>query len=590
MTPSVSYSFGPEARGDGRRVFRLWAPTATTVTLEVVRGDAAPDQIELHSPGNGEDHRQWFHSQEIDAPEGTRYGFRINGDLLVPDPASRMQEVDVHGYSVVMDSSPLDLSGWSNHPWHETTIYEAHVGTGTPEGTFAGMAARVPYLAELGITVLELMPVADFPGSRNWGYDGVLPFAPDRSYGSPTELKALVTAAHEHGIAVWMDVVYNHFGPDGNYLHVYCDHFFSESIPTPWGAGIDFSRPLVRRFFIENALYWIHEFGLDGLRLDAVHAIYDDSTPHILTELSETVRAALPRGRKVHLVLENDANQAHFLRPPAEYTAQWNDDMHHVLHVLLTGESHGYYHDFAQESDAKLLRALTEGYVFQGERSSAHEGAPRGEVSTDLSPTKFISFLQNHDQVGNRAWGDRLATLSDPIALAAAEALLLLSPQIPLIFMGEEWHSTTPFLFFSAFDGDLAEAVRDGRRREFGLQDLPDPGARDTFTLSVLEPPGNADRYRELLNLRRTHLQPLLPGLRSTIGDGGGTQVLSVRYAGDYGWWCIDVNLSPQPRPRPQDPRGEAGSRREPVYHSNSDRSWSDIMEAWSINVWKELL
>ncbi|MEX2442413.1 MAG: malto-oligosyltrehalose trehalohydrolase [Alkalispirochaeta sp.] len=591
MTSSFTSTFGPEEHGEDRRIFRLWAPSATSVSLELLRGDRLAEQVEMkRSDGGGSYNAEWYRSEVLDAPAGTRYAFRINGDLLVPDPASRMQDSDVHGYSVVVGSSPADTSRWRNHPWHATVIYEAHVGTATPRGTFASLQERLPYLADLGVTVLELLPAADFPGPRNWGYDGVLPFAPDRSYGSPGDLKALVNAAHDHGIAVWMDVVYNHFGPDGNYLHVYCDHFFSESIPTPWGAGIDFSQPLVRRFFIENALYWIHEFGIDGLRLDAVHAIHDSTEPHILTELSKTVRDSLPAHRHVHLVLENDANQARFLRSPAKYEAQWNDDIHHVLHVLLTGENHGYYRDFARDTDAKLLRALTEGYVFQGERSSAHNGTPRGEVSRDLSTTKFISFLQNHDQIGNRAWGDRLAALTDPAALAAAEALLLLSPQIPMIFMGEEWHSTTPFLFFCAFEGELAQAVRDGRRREFGLDDLPDPGAPETFTSSVLETPGDSHRYRELLHLRRTHLQPLLPAMRSGTGGGGGSQALSVRYPSDGTLWCIDVNLSDRSRPRREEPFSGAHHRRKAIYRSSPDRPWSDVMGPWSIDVWSDVL
>jgi 1,4-alpha-glucan branching enzyme/maltooligosyltrehalose trehalohydrolase len=584
MTDSFSYDFGPEERGTDRRVFRLWAPSAESVALEMIRGQEAVEHFEMMPTEDGE----WYHSAELSAPAGTRYAFRINGDLLVPDPASRMQAEDAHGYSVVVDPSPVDISLWNNHAWRDTVIYEAHVGTGTPQGTFTGLTERLPHLVDLGVTTLELLPASDFPGPRNWGYDGVLPFAPDRSYGSPADLKALVSAAHDHGVAVWMDVVYNHFGPDGNYLHAYCDRFFSESIATPWGAGIDFSQSSVRRFFIENAIYWIHEFGIDGLRLDAVHAIHDESEPHILTELSETVRSTLPADRQVHLILENDANQARFLRPPAEYEAQWNDDIHHVLHVLLTGEHHGYYEDFARETDEKLLRSLTEGFVFQGERSSAHAGAPRGEVSSDLPPTKFISFLQNHDQIGNRAWGERIATLADPSALAAAEALLLLSPQIPMIFMGEEWHSTTPFLFFCSFHGELAQAVRDGRRREFGLDDLPDPGDIETYQASVLESPGDFHRYRELLKLRKTLLQPLLDDMRHGTGDGGGNQALSVRYPANRARWCIDVNLSPEPRPRPIDIRNGTSGIDHPVYNSNPDRPWSGTMEPWSIDVWRE--
>ena len=596
----IEYRFGPVRVDGNRRVFRLWAPSADTVDLVLPDGgpgngpDAAAT-VAMHPAG---DAPGWYQSPPTPAPAGTRYGFRIDGDLVVPDPASRMQAEDVHGFSVVVDRATPGHPAPPSRPWEDSVIYEAHVGTcasdGTAPGTFRSLIDRLGYLASLGITVLELLPVADFPGSRNWGYDGVLPFAPDRSYGTPDDLRALVDAAHRRGIAVWMDVVYNHFGPDGNYLHVYASRFFSDAITTPWGAGIDFSVPEVRRFFVENALYWVHEFGIDGLRLDAVHAIHDEGHPHILTELADAVRESLPVHRRVHLVLENDANQARFLRPPAAYHGQWNDDLHHVLHVLLTGEEHGYYRDFARDTDTRLVRALTEGFVFQGEPSLAHNGSPRGEPSGDLAPTRFVAFLQNHDQIGNRAFGDRIASLADPEALTAATALLLLIPQIPLLFMGQEWDSTTPFQFFCDFPDELGTAVRDGRRREFGLDDLPDPGDPDTFRRSCLEPPGQVGTVRELLRLRHAHLRPLLSAMEPGVGDGGGDEAVSVRYRSRGGWWCIDCNLSPRDRPAPREPRFDVVAGWTPPPSAKvasvfqTDAGAAGTMPPWSLRVWKE--
>jgi malto-oligosyltrehalose trehalohydrolase len=512
-----------------------------------------------------------------------------------------MQDSDVHGMSVLVTpgipttsrsasaggapgSAKPAATSHSPRPWEETVIYEAHVGTFTPEGTFRAMAARLPRLAETGITVLELLPVADFPGRFNWGYDGVLPFAPDRSYGTPDDLRALIAAAHNLGIDVWMDVVYNHFGPEGNYLHLYASPFFSHDITTPWGAGIDFTVPEVRRFFVENALFWLDEYGIDGLRLDAVHAIVDPSPTHILVELARTVRDHFGPDGGPHLVLENEANEAHFLRPPGSFRAQWNDDIHHALHVILTGETGGYYRDFAEDTEARLLRALTSGFIYQGEASAVHDNAPRGELSTDLSPTHFISFLQNHDQIGNRAWGERLVELAPPAALEAAQALLLLAPQIPLLFMGEEWRSSAPFLFFCDFDQELTRAVRAGRQREFDLEDLPDPGSPETVTRSRPGTPGNDDLVRSLLTLRRSHLVPILGTMSPGNGSGGGERALSVRYPFAGGTWCIDVNLRGASRP----PGRGSHAPRQDVYRSHRELATGTEMPPWSIGVYQE--
>jgi malto-oligosyltrehalose trehalohydrolase len=426
-------------------------------------------------------------------------------------------------------------AGWRGRPWHEAVVYELHVGTFTPNGTYAGAAERLDDLARLGVTAIELMPLAQPAGSRNWGYDGVLPFAPQHAYGTPDELKAFVDAAHARGLAVLLDVVYNHFGPEGNYLHQFAEPFFTERHHTPWGAAINVDgegSDTVRELFVQNALYWLQEYRFDGLRLDAVHEIRDDSQRPFLIELAARVRAAVEPDRHVHLVLENDANQTRLL---ASYDAQWNDDAHHALHVLTTGESDGYYRDFAREPARLLGRALAEGFAFQGEPSEHRGGAPRGEPSGMLTATAFVDFLQNHDQVGNRALGERLSALAPEAAVRAATAVLLLAPAIPLLFMGEEWAASTPFLFFSDFGAELGRAVTEGRRREFAawpgfsdaaLRRIPDPQDPATMTASVLRwderagaPHAAALRlHADLLALRAALIVPrLAAGVR---GDG----------------------------------------------------------------------
>jgi malto-oligosyltrehalose trehalohydrolase len=401
--------------------------------------------------------------------------------------------------------------------------------------------------------VLELMPIAAFPGTRNWGYDGVLPFAPAESYGPPDDLCELIIRAHELGISVILDVVYNHFGPDGNYLSLYAKEFFREDSITPWGPAFDFRKAEVRQFFSDNARYWLFEFGFDGLRFDAVHAIRDEGW---LAELAGELRSEAA-GRKIHLVLENEDNTAHHLR--SGFDAQWNDDMHHVLHVLLTGETQGYYRDFGEKPIALLARALGEGFIYQGQPSKNREGAPRGEPSADLPPTAFVSFLQNHDQTGNRALGERLTVLTDPRALKAAIALQLLTPQIPLIFMGEEIGSRTPFLYFTDHNQDLAQAVREGRAREFAAfaqasqsRPLPDPNVLETFAASV--PQTNASDalawrlfYRDLLALRQTQITTRLDGAQALSGEPIGEKAVLARWRmGDGKVLTLASNLGPE--------------------------------------------
>ncbi|MFZ1010038.1 MAG: malto-oligosyltrehalose trehalohydrolase [Candidatus Sulfotelmatobacter sp.] len=387
----------------------------------------------------------------------------------------------------------------------------------------------------MGVTALELMPVSDFSGKRNWGYDGVLPFAPDSAYGTPEDLKRLIQAAHQKGLMVFLDVVYNHFGPEGNYLREYSPEFFTDRHRTPWGDAINFDGRIsrvVRDFFIHNALYWLEEYHFDGLRLDAAHAIVDDSVPDLLTELAETVRKTFRDNRYVHLVLENYDNAARYLDRDCQgqarlYDGQWNDDIHHVLHVLTTGERDGYYSDYSHEPIQYLGRCLTEGFAYQGDRSEYHQGV-RGEISSHLPPTAFVSFLQNHDQVGNRAFGERITALADEQAVKAAMAILLLAPSPPLLFMGEEFAARTSFLFFCDFDGKLAADVTQGRRAEFAgfrqfrsqemRERIPDPNNEQTFIRSKvdwqnLEGEQNQERlqfYRSLLALRKKEILPLL--------------------------------------------------------------------------------
>lgn len=534
--------FGAEPLVDGRVRFQLWAPAAERVDVCPHNGDAdngGPDgSSKQASIPMGSEPGGWFRLTTDNASTGTRYRFRIDEDTLVPDPASRFQPEDVHGPSEVIDPGAWvwrDVS-WRGRPWEEAIIYELHVGAFTPQGSFTAVQDKLDYLVELGITAIELMPVADFPGARNWGYDGIYLFAPDSQYGRPEDLKALVDAAHGRGLMVFLDVVYNHFGPEGNYLNVYAPQFFTERHQTPWGAAINYDgehSDQVRQFYIHNALYWLEEYHLDGLRLDAVHAIMDDSRPDILTELTQRVHEHFGGSRHIHLILENDHNAAHYLArdngaQPRGYTAQWNDDIHHALHVLLTDESGGYYMDYADDPIRHLGRCLTEGFAYQGESSVYRDHQARGEPSGHLPATAFVSFLQNHDQVGNRAFGERITTLTKPEQIRAALVLLLLAPSPPLLFMGEEWGCTQPFAFFCHFGPDLAEKVIAGRRQEFARfsqfsdpasrERIPNPMDSNTFEQTRLDwgscnLPAHQHRlalYRELLALRHRQLIPRL--------------------------------------------------------------------------------
>lgn len=553
--------FGARLQPGGGALFRLWAPAARRAELALETGSAAP---ELH-PAEA-DAQGWWECEVPHAAAGTLYRWRIDGELLVPDPASRQNPEGPHGPSAVVDPLQFEWdAGWHGRPWHDTVLYELHVGTFTREGTFAEAARRLQALADTGVTAMELMPVASFAGRFGWGYDGVLPYAPHDTYGTPDDLKRFVQQAHRLGLMVFLDVVYNHFGPDGNYLHAYAPGFFSKTKESPWGAAINFDGPdsgPVREFFIQNALYWLQEYRFDGLRLDAVHAISDDSPTHVLQELSARVRAATA-GRHVHLVLENEDNgYAHLAASPqpGRYDAQWNDDFHHVLHVAMTGETHRYYHDYGDSPVDLLARSFTHGMLFEG--SERRDGA---RVHVRPAPAQVLSslvnFAHNHDQVGNRAHGERLSQLVPPEASALPTLLALLTPAIPMLFFGEEWGATEPFLYFADWEGELREAVRAGRKREFGhahADDLPDPCSSETPALSHPDPARAQDaqgrarleEVRAALQARRRWITPrqalLLTGRHSAqrVGERG----LSVQWRYDDGrMLCLELNLGAQP-------------------------------------------
>ncbi len=560
--------FGAALLADGQIRFRLWAPAFRQVDLIIKQFHDMDCILPMNSLADG-----WF---EIDASPrqarpGTCYLYRLEGGLEVPDPASRANPEDVDGPSQVIDAQAFlwHDDSWQGRPWHEAVIYELHIGAFTPEGTFTAALQHLDHLVALGVSAIELMPIADFSGMRNWGYDGVLLFAPDHSYGTPDELKALIQAAHDRGLMVLLDVVYNHFGPEGNYLHTYAPQFFSERHHTPWGSAMNFDgreKRVVRDFFIHNALYWIEEYHFDGLRLDAIHAIADASQPDIVTELAAAVQAGPGSTRHVHIVVENDANNARYLQL-GTIAAQWNDDCHHALHCLLTGESDGYYEDYAPQPIRHLARCLAEGFAYQGEPSAFRGGQWRGEPSKHLPPSAFINFIQTHDQIGNRAYGERITQLAAKTPLQIALAVVLLAPSPPLLFMGEEFAAATPFQYFCDFHGELAHTVSEGRRHEFAgfrafadpaaLARIPDPNDRASFDRCKLDwdclnhPPHREwlDYYQHLLALRRTHIVPHLPSLHggSEFALMGQTGMI-VRWHGGQGLpLTLLANLGAEP-------------------------------------------
>jgi malto-oligosyltrehalose trehalohydrolase len=558
---------GSHLSANGDAIFRLWAPAHSRIQLSI------SGHSETHAMRAA--HDGWHEAMLPSLQPGTRYEYVLPDGAHVPDPASHFQPDGVRGPSELIDprSYRWRVEDWAGRSWSTAVLYQLHVGTFTRAGTFEGVIGKLDHLVELGVTALQLMPIGAFAGHRNWGYDGVFPYACHADYGRPDDLKRLVDEAHARGLMVMLDVVYNHFGPEGNLLSQYAPAFFTERHKTPWGAAINFdgSRSrAVRDFFIGNAVRWVKEFRVDGLRLDAVHAIIDDSEPHLLAELAERVRQSA-RGRAVHLVLENEENAARWLRRgatarPLSYTAQWNDDVHHVLHTAATGESAGYYADYVGDTD-KLGRALAEGFCFQGELMR-FRGSRRGERSAFLPPDAFISFIQNHDQIGNRALGERIDCLAPPEARRAVAAIYLLLPQIPMLFMGEEWSARQPFPFFCDFHGELAEAVRKGRCTEFShlpefsdpdrLAKIPDPLSKATFDSAVLdwsdpERPEHAavlEWYRRILAVRRVEIIPRIADIGAHAGRYivRGPGVVTVQWRCENRVWLqLDANLSAQP-------------------------------------------
>ncbi|WP_342643695.1 malto-oligosyltrehalose trehalohydrolase [Rhodoligotrophos ferricapiens] len=569
MTDQFAYSFpfGAQLQDDGSVLFRIWAPSQPA--MSVIHAESG-DREEMQQEVGG-----WFSLRTRRFKAGDGYFFGMADGRKVPDPASRCQREDVDGPSLVVDPRAYRWrnAGWAGRPWEEVMLYELHVGTFSPEGTFEGLRQRLDHFVEQGFTAIELMPVADFSGTRGWGYDGVMPYAPDRAYGSPDDLKRLIDEAHGRGLMVFLDVVYNHFGPLGNYLHDYAEAFFDKDRNTPWGAGIDYTQRPVRDFFMHNALYWLEEFRFDGLRFDAVDQIVDPSDIHFLEEMALHIRRQIT-DRHVHLVLENDRNISSLLArdealKPRLYNGQWNDDYHHVIHAQLTGETDGYYEDYSEDRLGKIGKALSSGFVYQGEKSGFRGGKIRGEPSGHLPPSAFVDFIQNHDQIGNRAFGDRLTTLAEPAAVEAALSLLLLAPQVPLLFMGEEWGETRPFCFFCDFHDELADAVREGRRNEFSRfarfqseearEQIPDPNALATFENSRLDwtKAGDGGAHerrlqfvRELLSVRAERIVPIA----RKIGPNGGTfdvmdGVLRVSWQGAGRRLAAIANLSGEERP-----------------------------------------
>ncbi|KAF1049874.1 malto-oligosyltrehalose trehalohydrolase [Xylophilus sp.] len=553
MKHAHAMPFGATVRADGSGAdLHLWAPAATEVALLLgPTADALAPVPAARAEGG------WWHAAVDGAAAGARYQWRIDGGQRVSDPAARENPDGPHAPSRLVDPAAFDWNdaGWTGRPWRETVLYELHVGTFTAEGTFDAAAQRLEELAALGITAVELMPVADLPGRYNWGYDGVALFAPAHSYGPPESMKAFVERARQLGLMVFLDVVYNHFGPDGNWLGLYAPQFFSATHASPWGQAINFDgdgSATVREFFIHNALYWIEEFRIDGLRLDAVHAIVDDSRPDILEEISSRVRAAQPH-RHVHLVLENDGNQSRRLaRQPAagRYDGQWNDDFHHAMHVALTGETHRYYARYGNDPIALLGQVLVRGFAFP---ESADDAPP------PLPAT--INYIGNHDQVGNRARGERLAALAPPEAVSTALLLALLTPATPMVFFGDEWGTRTPFLYFADWQGELREAVRAGRKREFAHDDdgtLPDPCDIATFHRSHPDPAerdqsgagARLAQVRQALALRRQWIAPRQERLADTDHEAlriGATGLHLRWHYRDGSRLLLDLNLGPDP-------------------------------------------
>jgi len=514
--------FGASVRSGYSVEFRVWAPNLTSLAVRVMGGnEGEPSRtIPMRQSSDSE-----FVATVPQVGAGADYVYVLDGERERPDPVSRWQPGGVHAPSRVVDPASFRWSdqGWSGIPLRDFIIYELHTGTFTRDGTFAGVIARLPYLRDLGVTAIEIMPVAEVPGNRNWGYDGASLYAPQSSYGGPTGLKKLVDACHQHGLAVVLDVVYNHLGPEGNYLPEFAP-CFTDTHHTPWGKAINFDGPEsdgVRRFIIDNALYWLTEYHVDALRLDAIHGIYDFGARHILDELSQAFQDQARRlQRQAWLIAESDLEDVRIINPRAKggyaFDAQWHDDFHHALYALLTGQREGFLMDFG--AVANLSKSVTEGFVFDW-RYSHYRRRHYGSSSKNRPGEQFVGFIQNHDQVANTSRGKRLSSLVSSGQQKLAAVLTLSSPFLPLLFMGEEYGETAPFLYFTSFDDPgLAAAVTAGRKKELGSHysesEFADPQAPGTFEHCKLDwsktevsPHAEILRlYRDLISLRRRHL------------------------------------------------------------------------------------
>jgi malto-oligosyltrehalose trehalohydrolase len=582
-------SWGAEYLGAGRARFRLWAPALGRLHLRIDGRD-----LPLRPDADG-----WCEWLLDDVAPGASYRYLLESGQTVPDPASRAQQDSLAGPSLLVDHDAYQWqhADWRGLPWEATVYYELHVGTFTPEGTFRAAMDKLGHLRNLGITTIELMPVGHFPGERGWGYDPVLIYAPHPAYGTPNDLKAFIDAAHGHGLNVVLDVIYNHFGPEGNYLSGFAPEFFHLERHTPWGGAIAYEKQPVRRYFIDNALYWLDVYRFDGLRFDAVDHIQDEESEiEIVVEIAETIRARFP-DRQIHLTTEDNRNITRFVERGENgevvlINGEWNDDFHNAAHSIASGETEGYYADFVQRHWWRLARSLAEGFAFQGE-VSPHGGEPRGEPSAHLPPTAFVDFVQNHDQIGNRAFGERLIDLATHDMVETLMAMLLLSPHIPLMFMGEEWGETRPFAFFTNYEGELADAVREGRRNEFAgfqafhgdpssLRQVPDPNATETFESSKInwdcltssEGRSWMAFTKRLLRLRRERVVPLLAGTGRYSGkiEDADDGVVSVSWRLNGGMLHMVANLDDELR-RARPIAGE-------IIHASSEAVARSLAEA----------
>jgi maltooligosyltrehalose trehalohydrolase len=598
-TKTAGRSQGAHPTGPPGVVYRTWCKHDRVDVAILDGAHGIRRTIRLKPEGEG-----YFSGLDQEGRPGDLYKYRFGESNLWPDPASRFQPAGVHGPSMVVDPHHYE---WNDHNWtrpdlSELVIYEIHVGAFTEAGTFLAAIDRLPHLIALGVTAIELMPIGDFPGGRNWGYDGVALYAPSRAYGTPDELRGLVDAAHSHGLAVILDVVYNHFGPDGNYTGVFHSAYSDASRNTPWGKALNYGCPAVREFFTGNARYWMEDFHIDGFRLDATHSIADDSPTHILAEIAQTIQAA-----GGFVIAEDERNEPALLHYRQDggfgFDGVWADDFHHVVRVRLTGESESYFANF-EGTSSELARTLAHGWLFRGQEQPA-TAEPRGGNTAGLAPRQFVYCISNHDQTGNRALGDRLNHLIAPAANRAASALLCLVPQTPLLFMGQEWAASTPFQFFTDHHGELGKAITQGRRREFqsfaAFRDpamrerIPDPQAPETFERSKLnwdelDRPGHRGTlllHVEFLRLRRTHpaFRDRTPDSYVTLELANGIIAILYGHAGEYTLAVVSDLLGGHEPPVMDDARLSPGEGRDWValLSSNEARFGGEDVAPFSI-------